>query len=87
MVKLLKNWNYKKHAVTVGSLYTGISLVGNALMHKRRRMSDENLNPVDYFSNMPKKQKVFNGLVAAFFLADMTVGYCMVKSLRKKLAE
>ena len=87
MIKLLKNWNYKKHAVLVGSLYTGIAATGNALLHKSRRMSDESINPVDYCRNMPKKQKIFNGLVAAFFVADMTVGYCLVRRLGKKLAD
>lgn len=87
MIKLLKNWNYKKHALAVVTVYSGIAVAGNALLHKRRRMNDESINPVDYCRNMPKKQKVFNGLVASFFLADMTLGYFLVKSLGKKLAE
>lgn len=87
MIKLLKNWNYKKHAFLVAGLYSGIALTGNALLHKSRRMSDESINPVDYCRNMPKKQKFFNGLVAAFFMADMTVGYCLMRNLRKKLAD
>ncbi len=85
MKSIIKNWNYKKHALTVGTIYSAIAVTGNVLMHKKRRMSDASFDPVDYCRNMPKKQKIFNGLVVAFFLADMTLGYCAVKYVDKKL--
>lgn len=39
----------------------------------------------DVMKELPKEQKIFNGVLAACFLVDMTVGYFVVKAVEKRL--
>lgn len=83
MNNLLKNWNYKKHALTVSSFYLGIATLGNLLFLKRNTEQKKLICSKKACKDQHKKKLVFNGVIAAMYGVDMTVAYLCIKKLQK----
>lgn len=84
MRKFLENWNYKKHAVAVSSLYLGIAVIGNAFLGKKVPKDEKTLNPIHISKQLTKKQWIFNGILTGLYSIDMSLTYCLLKHLRKQ---
>lgn len=84
MRKFLENWNYKKHAVAVTSLYIGVAVIGNALLGKKVLKDEKSLNPMDLCKQMTTKQWVFNGILTGLYSVDMSLTYCIINHFKKQ---
>lgn len=84
MRKFLENWNYKKHALAVSSLYFGIAVIGNSFLGKKLSKDEKSLNPVAMCKQMTKKQWIFNGIVTGLYSIDMSLTYCIINHFKKQ---
>ncbi|MDF2655111.1 MAG: hypothetical protein K0R19_1585 [Bacillota bacterium] len=84
MRRFLENWNYKKHAVAVSSLYLGIAVIGNAFLGKKVSKDEKSLNPVNISRQLTKKQWIFNGILTGFYSIDMSLTYCVLNHFKKQ---
>jgi len=84
MRKFLENWNYKKHAVAVSSIYLGVALIGNAFFGKKVPKDEKSLNPVNVCKHMTTKQWIFNGIVTGLYSIDMSLTYCVINHFKKQ---
>lgn len=84
MKQFLLNWNYKKQFITEVLGYGCIALVGNSLLGKKEDPEANTKNPVKLVQQMPKMQKVFNGVLLGTMAVDMTASFLMLKWLKKK---
>lgn len=81
MRNFVKNWDFKKHVAAETMFYTSIAMIGNAFFKKPAETKSN--CPMTVCRNMPKKQRIFNGILFGCFLIDMTAGYCLLKKLKK----
>lgn len=84
MRRFLENWNYKKHAVAVSSLYLGIAVIGNAFLGKKVSKDEKSLNPVNISRQLTKKQWIFNGILTGLYSIDMSLTYCVLNHFKKQ---
>ena len=84
MRNFLMNWNYKKHAVAMSSLYLGLAVIGNAIFGKRVPADEKSGNPAVVCRQMTNKQHIFNGLMSIGFALDMTLGYFILDHHKKQ---
>lgn len=81
MKDFLNNWNYKKHVVTCILAYGAIGIVGNSFFKK------ECTDVKKCILEMPKGQKIFNGILAGCLALDLTVSVPALKYIRSKLED
>jgi hypothetical protein len=91
MNKFIQNWTYGKHALTVLCSYIAIATVGNAIITKdvpkdeRFCCSIKDCKEIPKCcKEMPKKQKVFNAIVAGCCTFDMSVTYLVINHFKKQ---
>lgn len=84
MKQFLLNWNYKKQFITEVLGYGYIALVGNSLLGNKDNSEEKTKNPVKLVQRMPKKQKIFNGVLLTTMAVDMMASFLMLKWLKKK---
>ena len=84
MRKFLENWNYKKHAIAVSSLYLGIAVIGNAFFGKKISKDEKSLNPINISRHMTKKQWIFDGILTSLYSIDMSLTYCIINHYKKQ---
>mgnify|MGYP000966767045 CR=1 FL=1 len=84
MRRFLENWNYKKHAAAVTSLYLSIAVAGNAFFGKKVPKDEKSLNPINVSRHMTAKQWVFNGILTGLYCIDMSLTYCVINHFKKQ---
>lgn len=84
MRKFLENWNYKKHAVAVSSLYLGIAVIGNAFLGKKVSKDEKSINPIHICKQLTTKQWIFNGVLTGLYSLDMSLTYCILSHFKKQ---
>ncbi len=84
MRKFLENWNYKKHAVAVTSMYLGISIFGNAMLGKKVPKDEKTLNPISICKQLTTKQWIFNGVLTGLYSIDMSLTYYILNHFKKQ---
>ncbi len=85
MKNCLLNWNFKKQLIAEIICYGGVAAAGNAFLGKKQRMLRKTKNPKKIIQRMPKKQKIFNGVLFGCFAVDVTASYFLLKYLKEKL--
>jgi len=83
MKNFIRNWDMKKHIATVTMFYSSVALVGNAFFKKNDLKISKHNCPMDVCKNIPKKQKIFNGILLGCFVVDLAGSYCLLKGLKK----
>lgn len=84
MRNFLMNWNYKKHATTVSSIYLGTAIFGNALLGKRVPADEKAICPVTLCKQMTNKQHIFNGVLTICYAIDMTITFFLLDHWKKQ---
>ena len=84
MRNFLQSWNFTKHAVAVTSLYVSLSVIGNTIFGKKVPEDEKSLCPLTVCKQVTTKQWVFNGILAGMYTADMSLGYLLLRRLKKQ---
>lgn len=84
MRNFLMNWNYKKHAASVSSIYAGIAILGNAVLGKPVPKDERSSCPVIVCRQMTNKQHIFNGILAVCYALDMTLTFFLLDHKKKQ---
>lgn len=94
MKKRMRNWNYGKHACLFGGLYLAALAAGNFMLGTHKALNRESCReiaasrcPVKCIGLLSKKQKMFNGVLSACFLFDMTATYGLIKMVQGRAAK
>lgn len=85
MKNFIRNWDMKRQIAAVTMFYSLVALIGNSFFKKNNlnlKISKHNC-PVGVCKNIPKKQKIFNGIVLGCFVVDLAGSYCLLKGLKK----
>lgn len=86
MKQFLLNWTYKKQLIAEILLYGSIAVVGNSFFGKGQSEGKKSIHPLTVYKQMGKGQKILNAAIGGCFLLDMSVGYLLLNSLKKKLS-
>lgn len=84
MRNFLMNWNYKKHAVSVSSIFFGLFILGNSFFGKPVPKDEKSYCPMTLCKQMTNKQHVFNGMLAVAYALKMTLGFFVVDHWKKQ---
>lgn len=87
MEKFLRNWTYTKHALATSGFYLSTAVLVNSVLSRTASVKEDTRNPIAVYANMPKKQKVFNGILATCYVVDMSATYLILNHFRKRIAK
>ncbi|MGI6751687.1 MAG: hypothetical protein ACOX4U_03600 [Anaerovoracaceae bacterium] len=83
MKTFINNWDLKRHIAAETMFYTSLGIIGNAFFKKNEESEEKNSCIIGKCSAMPRKQKMFNGILLSCFTLDLVAGYCLLKGLKR----